>query len=388
MKIHWKGMYMKKLKIQSLRNLIVIGLFLLIMPILTTGLSAQYVTPLNTTASEIKHIWSYNKEFVADVYLDKKITSVSKVDWQGNIGRTRLLWSMDYAFQVGWLSNDGEYFVAGNEGLNFLPINYNKDQVMFSFFQQGRLINQIRLNQLITDFTRLQKAASNYRWAKYFGLNACGYLAVKTIEGRRILLDVTTGRPAEFKPKKTYRVSKWNTYQDMMRCYEFHYPDDYLIEESFVQEGVHEGTPLGDIFLGNDIEGFVEDTDKYDHYYGTRQTFEEFVFHRAMTMYSSDGPDGSTYASDVVRKELFTNPNNLNVIEFYLTVVDEAYFEDEKTEIEKRTEGPIYAISISQLGESYPNQILFLKLLTQKGKEYLQEKEILKKIVNTVGILK
>ncbi|MBU1299602.1 MAG: hypothetical protein KKG06_04820, partial [Bacteroidetes bacterium] len=111
-------------------------------------------------------------------------------------------------------------------------------------------------------------------------------------------------------------------------------------------------------------------------------------FDRAMTMYSADGPDGSTYATDVVRKELFTNPNNLNVIEFYLTVVDETYFEDENSKIEKRTEGPIYAISISQLGESYPYRVLFLKLLPQRGKEYLQEKEILKKIVNTVGILK
>jgi hypothetical protein len=383
---------MRKLKIQSLGNLMVIGLFLLIVPILTTELSAQYVTPLNPAASEIKQIWSRNKEFVANVFLDRKITRVGKVDWQGNIGRTRWLWSMDGAFQVGWLSNDGEYFVAGNEGLNFLPINYNKDQVMLSFFKQGRLINQIRLNQLITDFNRLRKTTSNYRWAKYFGLNICGYLAVETIEGRRILLDVTTGRPAEFKPEKTYRVSKWKTYQDMMRCYEFQYPDDYLIKEFFVQGGVHEGTPLGQIFLEKDkvwlIEGFVEDTAEYGTDYAARQTFEEFVFDRAMAMHSADGPNGSTYATDVARKELFTNPNNLNVIEFYLTVVDETYFEDNKTKIKKRTAGPIYAVSISQTDDSYPYQVLFLKLLPKKGKKYLQEKEILKKIVNTVGILK
>lgn len=366
----------------------VIGLFLLIVPILTTELSAQYVTPLNPAASEIKQIWSRNKEFVADVSLDRKITKVGKVEWQGNIGRTKWLWSMEGTFQVGWLSDDGEYFIAGNEGLNFLPINYNKDQVMFSFFKQGRLINQIRLNQLITDFTRLQKATSNYRWAKYFGLNTCGYLAVETIEGRRILLDVTTGRPAEFKPGKTYRVSKWKTYHDMMRCYEFQYPDDYLIKESFVQEGVHEGTPLGHIFLGKDIEGFVEDTGEYGKDYAARQTFEEFVFDRAMTMYSADGPDGSTYASGVLRKELYTNPDNLSVIEFYLTIVDEAYIDDEKSKVEKRTEGPIYAISLSRPGGSYPYRVLFLRLLSRKDREYPREKEILKKIVDTVRILK
>ena len=78
------------------------------------------------------------------------------------------------------------------------------------------------------------------------------------------------------------------------------------------------------------IEGFVEDTAEYGKDYAARQTLEEFVFDRAMAMYSADGPNGSTYATDVVRKEVFTNPNNLNVIEFYLTVVDKTYFEDKK----------------------------------------------------------
>lgn len=370
----------------------VIGLFLLIVPILTTELSAQYVTPLNPAASKIKQIWSRNKEFVADVSLDRKITRVGKVDWQGNIGRTRWLWSMDGAFQVGWLSNDGEYFIAGYEGLNLLPLNYNKDQVMISFFKRGRLINQIGLDQLITDFTKLQKTASGYRWAKYSGLNTCGDFAVETIEDRKMVFDVATGKPVEFKPEKAYRISKWKVYQDIMRCYEFQYNGEYLIKEHFIREGPHEGTPLGQFFIEKDeawlVEGYVEDAAEHSRDYAARQTLEEFIFDRAMAMYSADGPNGSTYASGVLRKELYTNPDNLSVIEFYLTIVDEAYIDDEKSKVEKRTEGPIYAISLSRPGGSYPYRVLFLRLLSRKDREYSREKEILKKIVDTVRVLK
>lgn len=304
------------------------------------------------------------------------MTRIGKVVWQGNIGRTSGLWSIDSAFQVGWLSNDGQHFVTGYEGLNFLPLDYKRDQIMFTFFSRGKLTSEVRLNQIIADFSKLQKADSKYRWASYLGLNACGYLAVATVEGKRVQLDLATGRVVNFKPQKTHGVAQWSTYQDMMECYEFQYPRDYSIKESFA----HDGTPLGHFFL-EQFEGSVEDILTYGSDYATRMTLEEFVFERARAKYSADGADSSTYATDVVNKKIFRNPNNLNVIEFYLTVVHQS-----ETKTEKRTAGPIYAISIAQLNEAH--RVLIFKPRSDREEELPQEKETVKKIVDTVRILK
>ncbi|MCG2715117.1 MAG: hypothetical protein L6422_02315 [Candidatus Marinimicrobia bacterium] len=370
---------MRKKGIQLLGTLIVISLFLLI----EQGFAVE------SAAQKIEGIWSPNKEFFATVTPDRKITTVYKVDWHGNIGRNKKFWSMGGYFQVAWLSNDGKYLVGGYEGLNFLPVDYTKDQVMLSFFKCGELISEVRLNQLITNFSRLQKIESGYNWGKYLGLNAAGYFVVETVEGKKILFDMSTGKSVEFKSDKAGKLPNWKTYQDIMRCYEFQYPDNYFLKEDLA----YDGTLIGSVLLKRENSVLLiiiscEEMADYprEEYNPAKMSFEEFAFNRARAMCSADGPDGSRYATDVVRKEKFTNPNNLNGVEFYLTEVTETYFEDsEESKIEKRTKGPIYVVPISQPDEPY--RVLFFEL-TDECEEFLQGKEILKKIINTVKILK
>ncbi len=369
-----------------IRFLLIAGeLLLFIGLVLPADLTAQYVAPVKPFAQKIKQFESRNKEYVADVFPDSNVTKIGKVAWQGNIGRTTWLWSIEGVFSVAWLSNDGDHFVAGYEGGNLLPPNYDKNQVMLSFFSQGKIIDRVRLNHLITDFSKLEKVGSNYRWARFVGLNTCGYLVLETVEGRSFVFDVTTGQPSTSKSEKAYGIPEWNTYRDLMRCFGFQYPRGYLLE----QEKNNEGAPTGRILLKRAedkrwfIEGEIEDMADYPREY-TAKSFEEFVYDRASAMHAADGSDGSTYATGMVQKKRFANRQNLDAVEFYLSVVHKTYSEDDKKTVEKETVGPIYAVSIAAPGEPY--RVLFLSFgrLSNKEKEPLQGKEMLKQIVDTM----
>jgi hypothetical protein len=349
----------------------------------TTQVSAQFAVPRNLSAPRVKQIWSRNKKFVADVYSDQKVIRIGKVDWQGNIGRTTPLWFMEGTFTSGWLADDGAHLVAGLESPSSVPQDYTRDQILLSFFRRDQLIRHTRLDELITDLSKLQKDGATYRWAKYVELNVCGYLAVETIEGKKFLFDVTTGEITEFSAEKAYRVTGWDSYQDSSRCYQFQFPSAYSLKENLTSRG----NPAGWLLLKRAedkewlIEASVEDMADYPREFAG-MNFEEFVFDRARAMYSADGPGSSTYATDVVRQRRFVNRNHLDAIEFFLVVAHETSDEDGKTTIEKETIGPVYAVSIG--APEAAARVLFLRPVNGREKEFAQVNPPLLTIVDTV----
>ena len=345
--------------------------------------AAQVAVPRHLSVPRGKQIWSRNKRFVADVFLDQGVTRIGKVDWQGNIGRTTPLWSMEGTFSSGWLSDDGAHLVTALESPISLPEGYNKDHVLLSFFSRGQMIRRIMLNELIRDFSKLQRDGATYRWAKYVELNGCGYLAVETIEDKKLLLDVATGETVRFGVEKAYQVQGWSSYQDGSRCYQFQFPREYSLRENLTPRG----TPAGWLWLKGAedkdwlIDASVEDMADYPREFAGMD-FEEFALDRTSAMYSADGCDSSTYVSGVARKQKFVNRNHLDVIEFFLVVAHETSEEDGKTTIEKETVGPVYAVSIG--APQAPARILFLRPANGAEKEFSQINPPLRTIVDTV----
>jgi len=345
--------------------------------------AAQVAVPRHLSVPRGKQIWSRNKRFVADVFLDQGVTRIGKVDWQGNIGRTTLLWSIEGTFSSGWLADDGAHLVTALESPISLPESYTKDHVLLSLFNRGQLIRRITLNELITDFTKLQKDGATYRWAKYVELNACGYLAVETIEDKKLLLDVATGDAVRLSVEKAYQVKGWSSYQDSSRCYQFQFPSAYSLKENLTPHG----RPAGGQWLKRAedkdwlIEASVEDMADYPREFAGMD-FDQFAFDRASAMYLADGCDSSTYVSGVARKQRFVNRNDLDVIEFFLIVVHETSDENGKTTIEKEIVGPIYAISIG--APAAPVRVLFLRPVNGREKEFSQMNPPLRTIVDTV----
>jgi hypothetical protein len=122
---------------------------------------------------------------------DSQITTVYRA--KGSQGER--LWAMYGWFRVAALADDGDHLVTGYWGMNLIPVNYNKKEVMLYFFRRGELLNHVTLDQIIGDFFKLMRTASHYFWGNYGGFDRDGRYVVRTVEGRRLRFDVTKGTP-------------------------------------------------------------------------------------------------------------------------------------------------------------------------------------------------
>jgi hypothetical protein len=150
-------------------------------------LDAPLAPPSNYT------VYSLNQRFYAFLDAGKKKTTVFEVR-KGAAAIQR--WEMPGWFRVAALSDDGEHLVAGFDGINLLPLEYHKDQVMLSFYRRGKLLCTVTLGQLVKDYGKLQRTASHYYWGRYLGFDEKNRYLVATVEGRTIAFDAATGQPA------------------------------------------------------------------------------------------------------------------------------------------------------------------------------------------------
>jgi hypothetical protein len=66
---------------------------------------------------------------------------------------------------------------------------------MLYFFHRGELIRYVTLDQIIHDYSKLERTASHYNWGSYKGLDLAGRFVIETVEGRKLAFDVATGTP-------------------------------------------------------------------------------------------------------------------------------------------------------------------------------------------------
>ena len=337
----------------------------------------------------LKTFHSKNQKFTAIVCPDDKNIFVFKVNWHGNVGRREKIpmWSTEACFEEVWVANDGQHIIGATYAEGALPSNCTKEEIIFSFFKNGKSIGDIRLNEMIGDLSKLEKTQLGLRWGNLKGFNEAGYLVAETVENQMLMLDPTAGTKVEFRQEQGKVPSDFKTYRDFMNCYEFAYPKDYEMNQG--------GFLLKRKGAGWLIEINFEDMSEYlnQEYNPQKMTFEDFTIQRSKIMFSADGANGSRYATDVIKRNCFTTLNNLKALEIYLTIVRESWpvYEDGQeqkesdVEIEKSQEGPIYAVSLSKPGDPYK---LLLLNLTDEGKHFQKEKEVLKHITNTIKILK
>ena len=341
---------------------------------------------LNQDKTEIvgEALASPNEDFEAAEDLTTGTITIRKMERYGRWGRLRDSWQMKGYFELLGLADDGEHLVAGARGVYPLPPDYEKKQVMISFFKTGKLLGQVRLEQVIRDFSKLEKVPSGYCWGRYLGLNRAGYFVVETVEGNRIPFDVRTGRAVTFESDKKAGPPGWKVYQDIMRCYEFRYPAGYTLEERLGYQGTVTGeTVLRSAGTPGAVSTRVEDQPRD----WPKVSFEEFAIESAKPMFQADGPDGSTHADAVVGKKTSRNSHGLEVLQFSLSIVSETFDEEGKGTIaEKTTTEPIYAVSISQPTDER-HQALFFQSEPGEG-DAQRKKELMREIVDTVRILR
>jgi hypothetical protein len=104
-----------------------------------------------------------------------------------------VLWSAAGWSRIAALADDGEHLVLGYEGMNLIPVDYDPDMEMLTFYRRGEVIRRVPLSALI-DRGALQRTVSHWYWGDYLGLDAEGRYAVRTADGRQIRFDMTTGK--------------------------------------------------------------------------------------------------------------------------------------------------------------------------------------------------
>ncbi len=107
------------------------------------------------------------------------------------------LWRLKGWRQWSFLSNGGQYFVEPFLGFNLLPIDYDISTVMLRIWKGGKLQFSLKLIDIIKDFDKLERTVSHFHWGTYEGFNADGNFIIKTVEKRRLAINIKTGKITE-----------------------------------------------------------------------------------------------------------------------------------------------------------------------------------------------
>jgi len=137
-----------------------------------------------------KEVFSKNQKYVSEVsYDDQKI-----VVYENKSDKNRSkLWEMNEWSRGVSLSNDGQYVATLYGGSNLLPIDYKEDQVMLDIYNKGELVQIISLNEIISDFSSLERTVSHYYWGVFKGFDDKNNYIIETVEKKRIKIDSAKG---------------------------------------------------------------------------------------------------------------------------------------------------------------------------------------------------
>jgi hypothetical protein len=138
---------------------------------------------------EPERIESKNKQFFAEPSANRKATIVYRRSKPKNVE----IWRMARWPYHAYLSDDGEYLTIGYPGNNLLDLDCTPALPMLQFYRRGALFRSVTLGEVIVDMKSLQRTVSHYSWGYYRGHLGPNTVALDTIEGRRLIYDVTTG---------------------------------------------------------------------------------------------------------------------------------------------------------------------------------------------------
>lgn len=121
-------------------------------------------------------------------------------------------------------------------------------------------------------------------------------------------------------------AARWKTFHDPRLRFEFNYPGDFKAhahvspQYGFLDGSVVEPHSRWGIYVWPADSTGLYATGPY-----AGMSLEQFAIARVKLNHGADGPDGTTYCTDVLRKKVVWNRSHLEVVEFFLTQVSEQY---------------------------------------------------------------
>jgi hypothetical protein len=138
---------------------------------------------------------SNNGQFYANP--DRKRTSTQVFRWLGQ-KKDPMIWEKAGWSDATFLSDDGEYLVAGDYCERTLPRRYTLDQVIATFYHRATPVRSVRLRDLIVDPKKVKQGL----WGQCMGFikGPGNRFAIDTWEYRHLVFDGTTGALVEVLP--------------------------------------------------------------------------------------------------------------------------------------------------------------------------------------------
>lgn len=112
----------------------------------------------------------------------------------------RILWTIPRWFRKLVVSEDGHFLVTENDGLNLIPQSYDGKMVMITFWNDGKVVRKVPLDELIPNKKILRKTVSHYAWGSLSGFRKDGMVEIRLVDDARLLYDPKTGKRAEQSP--------------------------------------------------------------------------------------------------------------------------------------------------------------------------------------------
>ncbi|WP_146268010.1 hypothetical protein [Stenotrophomonas maltophilia] len=101
-----------------------------------------------------------------------------------------------------WLfpSDDGESVVVGYEGMNLVPADVTLSEPVLHFYNRGRLVRTVTLDQLYRRTSELRRTVSHLSWVNNIGFNRSNQFVVELVNGEKVAFASRTGAREPVRP--------------------------------------------------------------------------------------------------------------------------------------------------------------------------------------------
>ena len=115
--------------------------------------------------------------------------------------KPEMIWEKPGWLEATFVSDDGEYLVAGEFCERNLPPKYDPDLVIATFYRRSAVVGTVRVRDIIRDPKQLKRGYRNtLSWGRCIDFLPGNRFVIDTWELRQYTFDVTTGKLLETIP--------------------------------------------------------------------------------------------------------------------------------------------------------------------------------------------
>lgn len=101
------------------------------------------------------------------------------------------LWSLRGWHRWLFVPEGGESLVVGYVGMNLVPVDSQLTLEVLRFYSRGKLVKSVKLGELYTDRSQLERTTSHLAWVQSIAINRANQLVLELTSGRRVAFSMS-----------------------------------------------------------------------------------------------------------------------------------------------------------------------------------------------------